>query len=99
MKEIGTWLLDNLGTLITSGVISSFLSIRITRRKLKAEVETTEATAKGSELDNVEKAISIYREMVEDLKKELNSHSDKLLILENNACFDPECKERKSIRA
>lgn len=50
-------------TLASAG--SSFVTWVFTRRKQTAEAE-------GSELDNVEKAVAIWRQTAEDLHKEIN---------------------------
>lgn len=50
-------------TLASAG--ASFVTWVFARRKQKAEAE-------GSELDNVEKAVAIWRQTAEDLHKEIN---------------------------
>lgn len=50
-------------TLASAG--ASFVTWVFTRRKQTAEAE-------GSELDNVEKAVAIWRQTAEDLHKEIN---------------------------
>jgi len=42
------------------------------KRMEKAAARTQEAEAQGSELDNVEKAVQIWRQLSEDLKKEIS---------------------------
>ena len=53
-------------------VITAFTSWFFARRKNNAEAKKTEAEADISELDKVEKAIKIWREMAENLLSEVN---------------------------
>jgi len=55
------------------GGIGSVLTFKATRKKAGAEAKGAEATAESTELDNVEKAIKIWREMAESLKLELEA--------------------------
>ena len=52
-------------------------SLKAQRKKVKAEAQHQEAVAESSELDNVEKAIKIWREMAESLKEELSDSRKK----------------------
>jgi peptidoglycan hydrolase CwlO-like protein len=72
MKEI---LLIIVPSLVTS-LVTWFLS----RRKYRAE-------SQASELDNVQKALGIYRETINDLKEELEELRQKIAIVvsENEA--------------
>lgn len=60
---------------IFSGLLSGGLVTLLTMRSLKvkaaAEAKTAEATAESNELDNVDKAVKIWREMAERLYSEL----------------------------
>lgn len=60
--------------------LSSFASAAITwlfaRRRNAADARKVEAEAKVSELDVIEDAIKIWREIAEDLKKEVQRLSD-----------------------
>ena len=62
------------------GGIGSILTFKATRKKAGAEAKGAEATAKSTELDNVEEAIKIWREMAVEMKAQrddaLTSFSD-----------------------
>jgi len=60
MNEI---MMTSIPTAITA-IITYFL----TRRKYLVDVKKAKAEAKGNEIDNVEKAVKIWRELTEDLK-------------------------------
>lgn len=68
-----TW--TNILLPIFSGLLSGGLVTLLTMRSLKvkaaAEAKTAEATAESNELENVDKAIKIWREMAERLYGEL----------------------------
>jgi septal ring factor EnvC (AmiA/AmiB activator) len=59
-----------LNLLLGGGLIAIF-TMRAQKRKVTAEAEKEVASADSIELDNVEKAIKIWREMAETLKTEL----------------------------
>lgn len=59
-----------LNLALSGGLIVTLVTLRSTRLKAKAE-------AKGSELDNVQEAITIWREMAENLKCELEASRKK----------------------
>ena len=63
-------------SIIVSGLFSGGVATLLTMRSLKvkaaAEAKTAEATAESNELDNVDKAIKIWREMAEKLYGELD---------------------------
>lgn len=65
-----TSILITIVSTLLGGGIGSVLTLRSQRKKADAEAE-------GTELDNVEKAISIWREMAETLKKELETQREK----------------------
>lgn len=56
-----------LNLLFGGGFIVSLVTLRSTRKKAESEART-------SELDNVQEAVKIWREMCESLKKELESY-------------------------
>jgi chromosome segregation ATPase len=64
------------GGALGGGAIT-FFTMRAQRKKANAEAQTAEASADSAELDNVEKAIKIWREMAETLKTELQESRDK----------------------
>lgn len=57
-----------LNLIFGGGFLISALTLRAQRKKVGAEAKGAEATAKGTELDNVEEAIKIWRETAESLK-------------------------------
>jgi peptidoglycan hydrolase CwlO-like protein len=65
-----TKMLSTIIALLSSSVITGLLTWMFTRRKVTAE-------AKGAELDNVEKAVAIWRELATDLNKKLETLSQK----------------------
>jgi hypothetical protein len=58
-----------------STLISSFLTMLFYRGKLKNE-------NKGTELDNVEKAVTIWRELYENLEKKVSVLEKKMIEME-----------------
>jgi septal ring factor EnvC (AmiA/AmiB activator) len=64
-----------LNLLLGGGLIVLF-TMRAQRKKATAEAEAAEANANSSELDNVEKAITIWREMAENLRVELEKRDN-----------------------
>ena len=64
-----TIIITLIGTLFGGG-LASFVTIRTQKKKAAVEVESTE-------LDNVEKAITIWREMAVDLRNELETQRSK----------------------
>ncbi len=54
-----------------SGGLSSLLTLRFTRQREKANARLVEATVETQELDNVQAAVKIWREMAESLRNEL----------------------------
>jgi DNA anti-recombination protein RmuC len=63
MNEILSYLIPTLG--------GAFLSFLFTKKKYKTEV-------KSNEIDNVDKAVKIWRELTEGLKKSLEADIQKL---------------------
>lgn len=53
-----------LNLVLSGGLIGTLVTLKSTKKKAGAE-------AKASELDNVQEAITIWREMAENLRKEL----------------------------
>jgi len=60
-----------INILLGGGFIYSVITIRSQKMKAKAEAKGALAQSESTELDNVEKAIKIWREMAESLKTEL----------------------------
>ena len=48
--------------------ITAIITYFLTRRKYLVDVKKAKAEAKGNEIDNVEKAVKIWKELTEDLK-------------------------------
>lgn len=65
-----------LNILLGGGIIALF-TMRSQRKKVAAEASKEVASADSIELDNVEKAIKIWREMAESLKSELQESREK----------------------
>ncbi len=85
-------------TSIFGGSASWLFFVKPKRKKAIAE-------AKGTELDNIEKAISIWRKLFEESEKRLLSkqdqfertqkeHSKKIKNFEEKICFQTDCKNR-----
>ncbi len=60
-----------LNAVLGGGFLITLITIRSAKKKANAEAQATEAGAKSTELDNVQDAITIWREMAESLKQEL----------------------------
>lgn len=68
----GVWgVLSTAISMILGGGFTYLFTIRSQRMKAKAEASGAQAQAESTELDNVEKAVKIWREMAEMLKQEL----------------------------
>lgn len=70
-----------LNLLLGGGLIAVF-TMRAQKKKVNAEAEAAEANAESNELDNVEKAIKIWREMAENLKTELGKRDDEYKVMQ-----------------
>jgi chromosome segregation ATPase len=57
-----------LNLLLGGGFLVTLLTLRSQKKKAGAEAKGAEATAKSTELDNVEEAIKIWREMAIEMK-------------------------------
>lgn len=66
-----------LNLIFGSGFLITVLTLRSMRKKAGAEAKGAEASAESTELDNVEKAIKIWREMAENLKAELAASNER----------------------
>jgi len=65
-----------MNVLLSGGVVTLY-TLRSKKRKAGAEADLTMAQADSNELDNVEKAIAIWRDMAESLRKEMTDYRDK----------------------
>lgn len=54
------------------GAVTGTITWLFTRRKQDAETKITEATAHTTELDAIDKAVGIWRNLAQDLKKEVD---------------------------
>ena len=60
-----------MNEIITASIptaVTALITYLLTRRKYLVDVKKAKAEAKGNEIDNVEKAVKIWRELTEDLK-------------------------------
>lgn len=69
-----------LNLIFGTGFILTFITLKSAKKKANAEADNAAAQVKTTELDNVQEAIKIWREMAEGLKNELegykNSHGE-----------------------
>ena len=65
-----------LNLVFGGGFVISLITLRAQRKRANAEAVGAMATAEGTELENVEKAIRIWREMAEQLQKELKEQRE-----------------------
>ncbi|OFX62693.1 MAG: hypothetical protein A2066_18850 [Bacteroidetes bacterium GWB2_41_8] len=68
-----------VNALLGGGLIFQFFTVKALRNKANAEAEGAKASAESTELDNVDKAIKIWREMAEQLKNELQESRAKYM--------------------
>jgi predicted nucleic acid-binding Zn-ribbon protein len=66
-----------LNAMLGGGMAIQFLTLRSIKAKARGEADAIEASVAGTELENVEKAIKIWREMAESLKNELKDSREK----------------------
>lgn len=59
-------------------VVTALLTYLVTRRKYLVDVKKARAEAKGNEIDNVEKAVKIWRGLTEDIKMHLGRDIEEL---------------------
>lgn len=89
-------MLEIILAVVGSGSLTGVISWVFARRKNLAEAQQSEAQAAISELDVVEKAIKIWREMSEQLKQELEQ--SRCLIGELKAQVDTMAEENQALR-
>jgi hypothetical protein len=75
--ELGSIISIVLNALLGGGMLFQFFTVKALKNKANAEAEGAIATAESTELDNVEKAIAIWREMAQQLKAELAESGSK----------------------
>lgn len=78
-----------LNLVFGGGLIFQFLTVRSQRKKAASEAKGAEATAEGTELENVETAIRIWREMAIAMNKEL---------LESRTKYEEVARELEALR-
>lgn len=66
-----------LNLIFGGGIIITIITLKSQRKKAAAEADGAIASADSTELDNVNKAISIWREMAMELKAELTESRSK----------------------
>lgn len=89
-------MLEIILAIVGSGSLTGVVSWVFARRKNLAEAQQSEAEAAMSELDVVEKAIKIWREMSEQLKQELEQ--SRCLIGELKQQVDSMAEENQALR-
>lgn len=60
-----------MNLLLGGGFLITFLTLKAQRKRIGAEARGAEATAKGSEIDNAESVIALWRELTEKLVMDL----------------------------
>lgn len=96
MTEIITLIVSNLIGAISSGTLVWIITAKATRKKANAEATQTEAQARGTELDNVEKAVRVWRELSTELSERVKILEEKQTELEKKICLKVDCKLRIS---
>lgn len=66
-----------LNLIFGGGIIITFITLKSQRKRAAAEADGAVASADSTELDNVDKAIKIWREMAMELKSELTASRTK----------------------
>jgi hypothetical protein len=78
MYGFGIWsVVSSLISAVLGGGMVWIFAMKAQKKRLNAEAKGAEANAESTELNNVEKAITIWREMAESLKKELEASRTK----------------------
>ncbi len=70
--------MNEIITSTISAAITAFVTYIFTRRKYLTEVRKVDKEADSSEIDNVEKAIRIWRQLSEDIKVRLTKDIEEL---------------------
>jgi len=70
--------MNEMLTMTLPGLLLSLITFFLTRRKYLAEVELAHSGITSSELDNVEKAAKIWRELSEELRVRLSKDIEDL---------------------
>jgi hypothetical protein len=87
-----------LNLIFGGGIVITFLTLKSQRKKAMGEADGAIASADSTELDNVSKAIAIWREMAESLKQQLvDSHSKYNIIAEQVEALRKEVRQLNCI--
>lgn len=70
--------IEVIGIVASSSVLTTIGGWFFGRRMNNAEAKKSEAQAKGNELDNVEKAVKIWRDLADELKTEIETWQHKV---------------------
>ncbi len=89
MTDIIFLIISNVLTFLGSGGLFWFLTMRYQRRKLKAD-------AAGSELDNIQTAVSIWRELSQQLEVRIKDLEEKVRYFEQRTCYNETCENRRN---
>jgi predicted nucleic acid-binding Zn-ribbon protein len=79
-----------INALLGGGIIIQFITMRSIRAKAQAQAGLAKAETESKELDNVNEAITIWREMAKSLKEELQ---------ESRSNYDSVAKEVNELRS
>ena len=72
MGNYGMWgVISSIVSALLGGSVMYMLTLKSLRRKAAAEARQLELKADETEINNIEKAITIWKKMAEDLAKEL----------------------------
>lgn len=89
MNDLFILIITPILSAITTGSITYIFTVKQMRKKATAE-------AKGAELDNVEKAVKIWRELSEKLNIEVDDLKKRIAEIEKYFCINaPECENLK----
>ncbi len=69
---------------VSGGGIGYFFTINATRKEAMAKADKAEGEVKTNELDNVQEAIKIWREMAESLKAERDEYKQSYLEVQKH---------------
>jgi hypothetical protein len=76
------------------GYLIYFFTLRSIIRKARAAAKGAEINNKGLELDNVDKAAKIWRELTTGLREEVKELRLEVEKLKKTACYKEECENR-----
>jgi uncharacterized coiled-coil protein SlyX len=83
MMGYGVWMaVSSLLSALLGGGLVNIINRKAQKRKADSDAKNSEALAEGSELNNVEKAIKIWREMAECLKLQNSEQASVITALQ-----------------